>query len=101
VANREEKTGVLKSDDSAVDESNRVAFINKESKYLHEEAANTELPLQVPKHIETRKQPKPPSAEEALAAKYAQIPSLSDRAYEVLKDLGMVEESSPREHGEI
>lgn len=40
--------------------------------------------------LEARRQPKSPEEEAALAPKYGQIPDLCDRAYAILKDLGMV-----------
>lgn len=39
---------------------------------------------------EARRQPKSPEEESALAAQYAQIQDLGDRAYEILQDLGML-----------
>lgn len=36
-------------------------------------------------------QPKPRKEEEALKAKYASIPSLEEKAFHILQDLGMVE----------
>ena len=38
-----------------------------------------------------RQQPKSPTEEDALASKYAAIPTLEERAYTILKDLGMLE----------
>jgi hypothetical protein len=40
-----------------------------------------------------KRQPQPPSVEEHLQQKYASIDSLEERAYQILIDLGMVEQS--------
>jgi hypothetical protein len=39
---------------------------------------------------EARQQPKPPKVEAALQERYAAIPNVGDRAYQILLDLGMV-----------
>lgn len=44
----------------------------------------------LPKKRATIRQPLPPKEESALQARYAAIPDLSDRAYQILLDLGMV-----------
>jgi hypothetical protein len=49
------------------------------------------LPLLDPKYVDARKQPKPPSEKAILAARYAAIPTVEERAYQILVDLGMVE----------
>ena len=38
-----------------------------------------------------RRQPKSPQEEEALRERYAGIPNLGDRAYQILLDLGVLE----------
>jgi hypothetical protein len=50
-----------------------------------------ELPLMTAKYIAARAQPKSVAEESALAAKYASIPDVGDRAYQILVDLGMIE----------
>ena len=42
------------------------------------------------KHTEARKQPKSPREEAILAARYAAIPTVEERAYQILVDLGMI-----------
>jgi len=49
------------------------------------------LPLSDPKHLEARNQPKPPEEEAALAARYAAISDLGERAFQIIVDLGMIE----------
>jgi hypothetical protein len=49
--------------------------------------------LQALRH--SRQQPLPPEVEEALAKRYAAIPSLGERAFQILLDLGMIEEHLP------
>ena len=51
----------------------------------------TELPLMTRSFVQARSQPKSPSEEKKLQRKYAAIPELGDRAYQILVDLGMVE----------
>jgi hypothetical protein len=51
------------------------------------------LPLQDKKYVKARTQPKSPREEEILAAKYAAIPTVEERAYQILVDLGMIEVS--------
>jgi hypothetical protein len=41
--------------------------------------------------VDARRQPKPPEEEATLAAKYAAISDVGERAYQVLLDLGMIE----------
>jgi hypothetical protein len=43
---------------------------------------------------EARQQPKPPKVEAALRERYAAIPDIGDRAYQILLDLGMVGQDS-------
>jgi len=55
----------------------------------------TELwPLMTKKYIDVRSQPKSVTEESTLAAKYASIPDVGDRAFQILLDLGMIESSS-------
>ena len=56
------------------------------------EATTMALPLQGERFQRARMQPKSPTEEDALAAKYASIESVEERAYQILVDLGMVEE---------
>ena len=69
----------------------RLDDIQEKLESRNEEAYTTVLPLQDPQFVEARKQPKSPEVEAALAAKYAAIESLEDRAFQILVDLGMVE----------
>eukprot|EP00535_Pseudo-nitzschia_heimii_P010274 CAMPEP_0197191094 /NCGR_PEP_ID=MMETSP1423-20130617/22759_1 /TAXON_ID=476441 /ORGANISM="Pseudo-nitzschia heimii, Strain UNC1101" /LENGTH=231 /DNA_ID=CAMNT_0042643633 /DNA_START=344 /DNA_END=1039 /DNA_ORIENTATION=- len=48
------------------------------------------LPLPHKRHIEARKQPKSPKDEAILAARYAAIPTVEERAYQILIDLEMI-----------
>ena len=50
-------------------------------------------PLLHKKYVKARKQPKLPKEEAILAARYAAIPTLEERAYQILIDLGMIEAS--------
>jgi hypothetical protein len=49
------------------------------------------LPLCDPMHLKAREQPKSPTEEAELAAKYARIDDVGERAFQILIDLGMVE----------
>jgi hypothetical protein len=49
------------------------------------------LPLLDQKYVDARKQPKPPKEKAILAARYAAIPTVEERAYQILVDLGMIE----------
>jgi hypothetical protein len=49
------------------------------------------LPLKDPKYVRARKQPKSPSEEMGLSARYAAIPDIGERAFQILVDLGMIE----------
>lgn len=57
-------------------------------------ATKSELPLMSKKYITARSQPKSLSEEKILGQKYGAIADVGDRAYQILVDLGMVEESS-------
>mmetsp|Transcript_48290 Transcript_48290/g.116989 ORF Transcript_48290/g.116989 Transcript_48290/m.116989 type:complete len:454 (-) Transcript_48290:223-1584(-) len=52
------------------------------------------LPLMTKKYIDARSQPKSFTEESTLADKYASIPDVGDRAFQILLDLGMIESSS-------
>lgn len=58
-------------------------------------ATGSELPLKTRKFVAARKQPKHPKEEERLQNKYKAIPTLEERAYVILKDLGMIESVEP------
>lgn len=45
------------------------------------------------RHIKAREQPKIPTEEEKLQVKYASIDSVEDRAFQILLDLGMIQET--------
>ena len=49
------------------------------------------LPLSDHKHRKAREQPKSPNKEATLAARYNSIPTVEERAYQILVDLGMIE----------
>lgn len=51
------------------------------------------LPLSDRKYVQARKQPKPQKEEATLAAQYAGILTLEERAFQILVDLGMIEVS--------
>ena len=57
----------------------------------HEADKGSLLPLLDIKYAEARKQPKSTSDELILAAKYAAITTVEERAFQILVDLGMVE----------
>lgn len=56
-----------------------------------DETIDMASPFHNSKFISSRQQPKPKVEEEKLAQKYAQITSISERAYQILVDLGMLE----------
>lgn len=60
-------------------------------------ASTQQLPLKSKKYQHARRQPKSPEEEDALKQKYASIEDLSERAYTILVDLGMVEPSDPNQ----
>lgn len=86
--------GVLEHDPAIEREIHQNLEIVKEWGYLHQPAHNTAYPLRDPQFIEARRQPKPRAEKERLAMKYASIEDVSDRAFQVLLDLGMIEASS-------
>eukprot|EP00536_Pseudo-nitzschia_multiseries_P009045 jgi/Psemu1/306263/fgenesh1_kg.245_\ len=49
------------------------------------------LPLSDPKYIKARAQPKSRNEEAALATRYSAIPTVEERSYQILIDLGMIE----------
>jgi S-DNA-T family DNA segregation ATPase FtsK/SpoIIIE len=67
--------------------------INVEVERLIDDAATTELPLRKENFVEARRAQKSPEEEAKLASKYAAIESVEERAYEILMDLGMIEDS--------
>jgi hypothetical protein len=71
----------------------RLTQIRRELEYLLEDATNANLPLMDEHFVEARRQPKSPEEDHFLAMKYAAIKSLADRAYQIILDLGMIEES--------
>jgi hypothetical protein len=93
---QQEPAGISETDDKIKAELNRVLATANELKFLQEEAINsTAYPLRDQKFMEARRQPKPKMEEENLASKYGQIRDTSERAYQILVDLGMVEASAP------
>ncbi|KAG7353084.1 hypothetical protein IV203_009132 [Nitzschia inconspicua] len=54
-------------------------------------ANSSSLPLKDPIYIQARNQPKPPAEEAEIAARYAEITDLGERAFQILVDLGMIE----------
>lgn len=54
-------------------------------------SATAELPLMTKHFVQARSQPKGLSEEKRLQQKYAAIPDVGERAYQILVDLGMVE----------
>ena len=68
---------------------------DKEWTFLHQPARNIEYPLQDSQFLEARRQPKSQEEKERWALKYARIDNVSERAYQVLLDLGMIEQSRP------
>jgi hypothetical protein len=74
----------------------QLAELRAEWKFLMEDAdLTTAYPLQDEQFVHARRQPKSAPEEAALAAKYAAIEDLMDRAYQILVDLGMIEETQP------
>jgi hypothetical protein len=69
--------------------------------FLMADAANIEFPLIDEQFVEARRQPKKIAEESALAAKYAAIDSLEDRAYRILLDLELIKETAPIDIDEI
>ena len=93
----EKNYSVLETDEKAKEELSRVVAVANEWNFLQQKATNSESanPLQNPKFIEARRQPKPKMEAENLARKYGLIKDTSERAYQILLDLGMVEASAP------
>lgn len=90
----EGNSAVILVDDKGTEELSRVLALTNEWKFLQEEAANTVYALREQKFIEARRQPKAKTDAEKLATKYGKISDTSERAYQILVDLGMVEPSS-------
>jgi hypothetical protein len=89
------KAGVLEHDPAIELEIHQHLDMAKEWIVLRQSASNTAYPLQDPKFIEARRQPKSLQDKQRLAVKYGSIKDISERAYQVLLDLGMIEESKP------
>ena len=68
---------------------------DKEGTFLYQPARNIEYPLRDSQFREARRQPKSQEEKERWALKYARIDNVSERAYQVLLDLGMIEQSRP------
>jgi hypothetical protein len=77
------------------EEMNPVMDLQAKGDFLMADAANIEYPLIGEQFVEARRQPKNIAEESALAAKYAAIDSLEDRAYQILLDLELIEETAP------
>lgn len=69
--------------------------LQAEWEYLEQEATNTVHPLQDPQHVQARMPLTDPIDQVKMAAKYAAIESVEDRAYHILLNLGMIEETPP------
>jgi ADP-ribosylglycohydrolase len=79
---------------TAMSNASVVALAIKGSRNIKEPAVSLRMIVPVSlkdKYKIVRQQPKSPEEEEALARKYADIESLEQRAYAILKDLGMLE----------
>jgi hypothetical protein len=87
--------GVLEHDPAIEQEIHHNLDIAKEWTFLHQPARNTPYPLRDPKFLDARRQPKSLEDKERLALKYGSIDDISERAYQVLLDLGMIAESKP------
>ena len=89
-------TTILQSDDEAKIELHDVVSNTEELKFQQEEVhINAGYPSLDPKFVGSRQQPKSKDEEERLKSKYGQIHDLSERAYQILVDLGMVDASNP------
>ena len=82
-------TSILQLNDTTKKELEQVISITKEWEFQQEEAI-TSYPLPDPKFVGSRRQPKSKDEEEMLKAKYGQIHDVSERAYQILVDLGLV-----------
>jgi hypothetical protein len=69
--------------------------LQAEWEYLEQEATNTVYPSQDPQHVQARMPLTDPIDQVKMATKYAAIKSVEDRAYQILLDLGMIEERLP------
>ena len=58
------------------------------------ETPNNILPNLEKRYLQARQQPKSPSEEMKLQAKYAAIESVEDRAFQILLDLGMIQKTN-------
>jgi hypothetical protein len=87
--------GVLEHDPRIEQEIQDHLDLAREWTLLHQPARQTTYPLRDPQFLQARRQPKSVEEQERLARKYASIQNLSERAYQVLLDLGMIEKSKP------
>ncbi len=87
--NDSDSTSVLETEETIKKES----AVTKENNLLQEETIPATYPSRDPTSVTSRQQPKSKQEEEQLATKYAQIVNVSERAYQILVDLGMVDES--------
>lgn len=88
------RTKVLQYDPSIQKEIHHNLDMIKEWTFLHQPAMNQEYPLQDAMFVEARRQPKSIEDQERLAFKYGKIDDLSERAFQILLDLGMIRSST-------
>jgi hypothetical protein len=95
------ETGELPDDGGIDEEMKPVMDIQAECDFLMADAANIEYPSIDEQFVGARRQPKNIAEEFALDSKYAAIGSLEDRAYQILLDLELIEETAPIDIDEI
>jgi hypothetical protein len=97
-AKKETKNGDGSSEklDPVIDEeTRRKDELQAEWKVLLEETANSCYPLSDEAFVEARCQPKSSDEEAKLIDRYHSIESTEERAFQILLDLGMIQESTP------
>ena len=92
------KQNNIPRDQTDYDETTQEAVQDEKKVTIPATAATSQktelLPLMAKKYIDARSQPKSVTEESKLADKYASIPDVGDRAFQILLDLGMIESSS-------
>lgn len=83
------KSLVTKTDNATTGVETKVAPIETELKLKRSPAPS--VGDVVTRNVNPLVQPKPPKEETALQSKYASIPSLEEKAFHILQDLGMIE----------
>lgn len=88
---REKSRSNLTKDDHSAPVTGQNGEENMDNFQVVEASSHSALPLSDVRYIQARKQPKSVEEEAMLAMRYQTIPTVEERAYQILVDLGMIE----------